>query len=68
MILTTIPAKTIMSNNFAFLVMEVSAFLLRSEELSITHGYLRVKKLTDVDHSLLFPPEEGISNGNSNCR
>ena len=59
MILTTIPAKTIMSNNFAFLFMDVSAFLLPTEELSLTHGYLRVKKLTDVDHSLLFSPEEG---------
>ncbi len=68
MILTTIPAKTIMSNNFAFLFMEVSAFLLPTEELSITHGCLRVKKLTEVNHSLLFSLEEGISNGNSNCR
>ena len=68
MILTTIPAKTIMSNNFAFLFMDVSAFLLPTEEHSITHGYLRVKKLTEVDHSLLFSSEEGISNGSSNCR
>ena len=68
MILTTIPAKTIMSNNFAFLFMDVSALLLPTEEHSITHGYLRVKKLTEVDHSLLFSSEEGISNGNRNCR
>jgi len=68
MILTTIPAKTIMSNNFAFLFMDVSDFLLPTEGLSITHGCLRVKKLTDVDHSFLFSPEEGISNGNSDCR
>ena len=68
MILTTIPAKTIMSNNFAFLFMDMSAFLRPTEDHSITHGYLRVKKLTEVDHSLLFSSEEGISNGNSNCR
>ena len=68
MILTTIPAKTIMSNNFAFLFMDVSAFLLLTEGHLLTHGCLRVNKLTDVDHSLLFSPEEGISDGNSNCR
>jgi len=67
-ILTTIPAKTIMSNNFEFLSMDFSIFLLSNEEFSIAHGYLRVKKLTRMNHSFVFSPEEGRIDGNGNCR
>jgi len=53
-ILTTIPAKTIMSNNFEFLFMGVLVFPHPNEKFSITHGYVCVKKLTDVNHPFLF--------------
>jgi len=67
-ILTTIPAKTIMSNNFEFLSMDFSGFLLPDEDFSITQGCLRVKNLTGVNHSFVFSSEEGRINGNGNCR
>jgi hypothetical protein len=53
-ILTTIPAKTIMSNNFESLFMDSPVFSLLHEEFSITYGYLRVKKLTQMNPSFLF--------------
>lgn len=43
-----------MSNNFEFLFMDFSGFLLPIEEFSITYGYLRVKKLAQVNHSIFF--------------
>jgi len=56
-----------MSNNFEFLSMDFSVFFLADEDFSIAHGYLRVKKLTDVNHSFVSLPEEGRINGNGNC-
>jgi hypothetical protein len=43
-----------MSNNFEFLFMGVLVFPHPNEKFSITHGYVCVKKLTDVNHPFLF--------------
>ncbi len=51
MMLTTIPAKTIMSKIFEFFVMVFPMFFFAtSEEFSITHGFQGVKEFKGFNH------------------